>query len=187
MSKQILIGCGIFQKEITYLQQQHGWQLDTDFLNPALHINLEKLEKNLSLKIEKHSQRNAIIFYGACHPSMDCIVQKANAIRPAGQNCVEMLLGNELFTSELSNGAFFLLEHWALHWDSVIAKTFGNNMEITRQIFQEDRKYLLGVRTPCSGDFTKEAESAAHSVGLPLQWMDVDLHYLKSVLLSTIH
>ncbi|MDP3683394.1 MAG: hypothetical protein Q8S01_05625, partial [Ignavibacteria bacterium] len=63
--------------------------------------------------------------------------------------------------------------------------TFGGNREIVRQIFKEDRKYVLALRTPCSGDFEKEAGLMAQYVGLPLKWMDVGLDNLESVLLST--
>lgn len=186
-NRQVLVGCGILKKEINWLIKENNWQLSTSFLDSAHHVDFEKLEDNLIMAIGKHSNQDVIVFYGACHPLMDTILLETKTIRTKGQNCVEMLLGHDLFIEELSNGAFFLLEDWALRWNFIITKTFGPNMEITRQIFQEDRKYLLGLKTPCSGDFTKEAELAALSVGLPLKWMDVGLDSLKSVLAIAIN
>jgi hypothetical protein len=185
--KQLLIGCGILKKEINWLIATNNWQLNTFFIDSSLHIDFEKLHKSLTREIKKHSGHDCIVFYGACHPLMNTILDKACLTRTNGQNCVEMLLGHDLFTEELTKGAYFLLEDWALRWDLIISKTFGNNLEITKQIFQEDRKYLLALNTPCSGDFTKEAELAAQKIGLPLKWMDVGLVNLKLVLLSAIN
>jgi len=180
-NRQVLIGCGILRKEINWLIKENNWQFKTCFLDSALHADFEKLHNNLTLAINKHSDKETIVFYGACHPLMDNIIHNTKTIRTKGQNCVEILLGHDLFTKELSNGAYFLMEDWAVRWDYIITKTFGYNMDITRQIFQEDRKYLLGLKTPCSGDFTKKAEFAAQSVGLPIRWMDVKLDNLQSV------
>jgi hypothetical protein len=185
-NRQILIGCGILKKEINWLIKENNWQLSTSFFDSSLHVDFEKLYMNLKLAIDKLSDQEPIVFYGACHPLIDNFLYDANVIRTKGQNCVEILLGHDLFTEELSAGAYFLLEDWALRWNYIITKTFGPNMEITRQIFQEDRKYLLGLRTPCSGNFTKEAELAAQSVGLPLKWMDVGFDHLQSVLASVL-
>jgi len=45
-----------------------------------------------------------------------------------------------------------------------------------------EQKYLLGLRTPCSGDFTNDAEKVSGLVGLPLRWIDVDLDFLEQTL-----
>jgi len=182
MNKQLLIGCGILRKEITWLINKNRWPLDTVFLDSSLHIDFEKLDKGLTSKLKKHSNRDVIVFYGECHPLMDNIIEDFNVMRSKGQNCVDMLLGNEVFTRELSNGAYFLLEDWALRWDSICSKTFGENHEVTRQIFQDDRKYMLGLKTPCSGNFTTEAEIAAQQIGLPFRWMEVGLDNLEATL-----
>ncbi|MBS1214173.1 MAG: hypothetical protein H6R26_2790, partial [Proteobacteria bacterium] len=75
---------------------------------------------------------------------------------------------------------------WARSWDTIITKTFGANEALVKEIFQGDRKYLLCLRTPCSGDFSQEAEKAGQKVGLPLRWMDVTLDHLESVLQDAI-
>ena len=54
------------------------------------------------------------------------------------------------------------------------------------EIFREDCKYLLCVRTPCSGDFAAEAERAGAFVGLPIQRTDATLDNLETVLQRAI-
>lgn len=184
--KPVLIGCGILKKEINWLIKKNNWCLDTAFLDSSLHVDFEKLHDQLTMQFAKHSDKSSVVFYGVCHPLIDKIVFDAHTQRTKGQNCVDMLLGNDLFTKELSNGAYFLLEDWALRWEFICKKTFGENKEIVKQIFREDRKYVLAIRTPCSGNFEKEAECMAQHVGLPLQWLDVELTNLESVLISSL-
>lgn len=118
---------------------------------------------------------------------MDRILAEAGTTRTAGQNCVEMLLGHERFVAELSAGAYFLLEDWARRWDHVLTCTLGPNRAIAREIFQGDRRYMLAIRTPCSGDFRLEAEEAAASIGLPLRWTDAGLEHLEKVLVDALN
>jgi len=148
---------------------------------------MDKLSAGLTGALEKHRGRDIIVFYGCCHPLMEQMLAEAGAIRTEGQNCVDMLLGHARFSEELEHGAFFLLEEWARRWRYIITKAFGTtNVEVIREIFQADRKYLLCVRTPCSRDFTAEAERAGELVGLPIRWTDTTLDNLEAVLQRAI-
>ncbi len=182
----LLLGCGILQKEIRFLIKKKGWLLETCFLDSALHIDYEKLSLSLTTALNQHQTREKIVFYGTCHPLMDTILGNANTFRTKGQNCVEMLLGPELFRAELEQGAFFLLEEWARDWEQIVTATFGTNREVIREIFQGDRNRLLCITTSCSDDFKVEAEAAARLVGLPLRWMQVSLDHLESVLSAVL-
>ena len=64
----------------------------------------------------------------------------------------------------------------------MITKAFGTNLAVVREIFHSSHRFMLAVRTPCSGDFTAAAEAAARFVDLPLRWMDADLAHLEAVL-----
>ncbi len=182
----LLLGCGILQKEIAFLIEKNGWALDTDFLDSSLHVNFEALADALRSGLARHAGRDVVVFYGCCHPHMEKMLEAAHTFRTQGQNCVEMLLGPELFMQELSNGAFFLLEDWALRWDEAIGKTFGNHPDVVREIFQLSSKVLLCLRTPCSGDFEAAARHVSEQVGLPIRWMDVGLGHLEAVLREAV-
>jgi hypothetical protein len=181
-----LLGCGILQKEVRFLIEKNGWALDTDFLDSSLHVNFEALASALQGGFTRHAGQEVVVFYGSCHPRMDQMLEAAQTFRTEGQNCVEMLLGRDRFMQELTDGAFFLLEDWALRWDEAIGKTFGNKPEVVREIFQLSSKYLLCMRTPCSGDFEQAAQDVGIKVGLPLRWMDVGLDHLETVLRKLI-
>jgi len=184
----VLVGCGILRKEVDSLIHKNGWRLETRFLASALHNYLEKLSSQLdgALDAVEAQDREAIVFYGCCHPSMDKILRKHHTLRTEGQNCIVMLLGYPRFMAELEQGAYFLLEDWALTWEPMITAAFGTNLAVVREIFHSSHKYLLAIRTPCSSDFTAEAEAAARFMDLPLAWADADLAHLEAVLAEAL-
>jgi len=180
--RPILIGCGILAKEVQWLIDKNQWPLDAFFLDSALHIDFGALKDRLTEALSLYRERFPLVFYGECHPRMEHILAEQKLSRTEGQNCLEMLLGHATFMTELSQGAFFLLEDWAVRFDAITELTFGNNPDLIRTVFAEDRKYLLCVRTPCSGDFTRFAEAAGQKVNLPVRWLDCPLDPLESVL-----
>jgi len=181
-----LVGCGILQKEVGYLIAKNNWPLTTDFLPASLHIDFKRLACALQAGLARHADEQTIVFYGACHPGMDKMLNDGRTLRTLGQNCVEMLLGAEEFNRELTQGAFFLLDDWVRNWDAVIAKTFGANIAVIRDIFHDQHRYLLCLRTPQSGDFSREAARIGAMLDLPVQWRDVTLEHLESVLQTAI-
>lgn len=181
-----LVGCGILKKEIRLIIRKNNWPIDTLFLDSALHVDFGRLEKALESALAGCCGENVIVFYGCCHPLMDKILEEIGTFRTEGQNCVAMLLGHSHFSEELANGAFFLLEEWALRFDHVMTKTFGGNPKLMKEMFQSDRNHLLCLRTPCSGDFTADAEAAGRKLGVPIRWMDVTLGRLEKVLKKAV-
>lgn len=182
----LLLGCGILQNEIRFLTEKNGWPLETFFLDSALHIDFDRLSLALTSALNHNAGRDVIVFYGACHPLMEMILDSAGTFRTEGQNCVEMLLGPERFTSELEQGAFFLLEEWARSWERIVTATFGTNRKAIQEMYQSERSYLLAVTTPCSNEFVAKAEEASRLVGLPLRWTEVSLDHLETVLQEAI-
>lgn len=180
----VLVGCGILHKEVDCLIRKHGWQVETRWLDSALHNYFDRLRGGLDagLTAEEQAGKRTIVFYGACHPRMDELLAQHHTLRTPGQNCIVMLLGYDRFMAELAQGAYFLLEDWALTWEPMIMACFGSHLDVVRQIFHGSHKYMVALRTPCSGDFTEAAQAAARFVDLPLVWRDVDLGHLETVL-----
>ena len=181
-----LIGCGIFSREIRWLIEKNGWRVDPVFLDSSLHVDLARLETGLTSCLARCAGEDVAVFYGACHPHIDRILVEAGTFRTPVDNCVEALLGREVYLRELENGAFFLFEDWARRARQVILSAFGGSETVAREVFQGDRTHLLCVRTPCSLSFVVEAEETGRMLGLPLRWMDASLDHLETVLSGAI-
>ncbi|HEY3381616.1 MAG TPA: DUF1638 domain-containing protein [Vicinamibacterales bacterium] len=182
----LLIGCGILQKEIRHLIAKNGWKVTPYFLPSGLHTDFGKLRRALDGSLAAHAGRSRVVFYGACHPLMDRILADGHTVRTPGQNCVDICLGQEVFARELANGAFFLFEDWALHWDRIVGGRQGLPPAVMREIFRDAHTHLLAIRTPCSGDFSAEAEEISQRTSLDLRWMDTGLEHLERTLAATI-
>lgn len=181
-----LIGCGILRREIRHIVQKNGWNLEQIYLPSGLHTDFDRLEKALTATLSRHGGDSGIVFYGACHPLMDRFLTDAGTIRTEGQNCVDIYLGHELFCRELEQGAFFLFEEWALHWREIVCSVFPGCPEIMKAIFRSAHRYILAIRTPCSGDFSTEASAVGVMIGLPVRWIDAGLGHLEATLAKTI-
>jgi hypothetical protein len=183
-----MVGCGILHKEVDFLIRKNGWNVETHFLNSALHNYLNRLASQLEVALDFNERkgRETIVFYGSCHPLMDRMLSSHGTIRTQGQNCIVMLIGIDRFMEDLAKGAYFLLEDWALTWEPMLIEAFGNKPAVIREIFHSSHKYVVAIRTPCSADFTAAAEAAARFVDLPLEWMEVNLDHLESVLAEAI-
>ena len=186
-TRLLLIGCGILQQEIRYLIAKNSWPVSTVFLPSGLHTDFGRLLATLEKSLEAHTGLPRIVFYGACHPLMDSILAMAGTLRTPGQNCVDIYLGHDRFCRELEGGAFFLFEEWAQHWDSIIGGEQGLAPAVMREIFSNAHTHLLAIRTPCSGDYSAQAEDISRRTALELRWIDTGLEQLELVLATTIN
>jgi hypothetical protein len=185
--KLTLIACGILHKEINCLIRKNSWPVRPIYLPSGLHVDFGKLQRTLEKSLERYGDQPRIVFYGACHPLMDQILNAANTIRTPGQNCVDIYLGSALFDRELADGAFFLFEDWALHWDDIVGGKQGLTPAVMRDIFRSAHTRLLAIRTPCSGDFAARAEEISRRTLLELHWIDIGLEHLERTLGTVIN
>lgn len=183
-SEKVLISCGILKEEIRTLIAQNNWVIKPVFLNSSLHVDFDKLWKALTKSLDVHKEHDKYVCYGACHPLMNKVISNSEARRTNVQNCVELVLGKQLFDEKLKDGAFFLFEDWAIHWETVTCSVFGSDPKLLKEIFGSEHKYLLAIRTPCSNNFTVKAEEISATINLPLQWIDVRLDNLEKELAS---
>jgi len=58
---------------------------------------------------------------------------------------------------------------------------------VAAEIFGLSHKYLLAIRTPCSGDYAAHAERISREIGLELRWMDVALDHMERVLAEALN
>ncbi len=99
---------------------------------------------------------------------------------PAGCDCVALLLDAADRQREVEAGALILLEDWVRAWPRWSAATFGGSEAVVQEILGRDHRYLLCLRTPCSGDFAAAAAEAGRCAGLPVRWREVGLDHLAA-------
>lgn len=176
-----LLSCNILEKEVRFLAAKNNWDFSSLFLSSSLHNSFADLRSALQ------TPSADILLYGeACHPQMQDLATQKKAQMPNCLNCLDLLLGYDFYFAELKNGAYFLLESSVKDWSTNMRRCFGLNKEVMREIFKLDRKYLLALRTPCSGDFRKEAEAIAAELQVELRWHEVGLEHLEAELKNLV-
>lgn len=180
--KLILIGCGILEREINFIITKNRWPIKTYFLPPLMHLEHDDLYHSLNQALEKYRDKNKIIFYGACHPSIDELCSEYKTARFGGQNCLESLLGREQLDRLMEEGAFLLLEGWVRRWETIVKSVFGSRVNVAREIFKARHNHFLAIRTICSGDFSSEAAVISELMEMPLLWADIGLDVLEESL-----
>ncbi len=118
-SRPILISCGIVQKEIEKLIEQHLLEVDPIFLDAGLHVVYAELEKELESVLKKNienADNGIVVVYGdMCHPRIKKIVSKyKNAVKVDGLNCIDCLLGGHqnLLKVDPKCNHFYLSPGW---------------------------------------------------------------------------
>jgi hypothetical protein len=182
-----LVGCGILRAEIEAIVARNRWPLDTKLLGAALHEDPPALARALEAALGRAQGPRLLVGYGACSPGFDALVARHGAIRLAGENCLAQLLGEARYHEAIADGAYFLLERWARDWPRAMPRAFGPKLSVLREILHVDRRYLLAVETPCSGDFRAAAEQAARDADLPLRWTHAALEPLERAIRAAMH
>lgn len=96
--KIILIGCSIFQEEITQIIEERKPGLTIDWQEVGLHDNIELLEETLDSRLEAARQSGAKIgfLYGwACLPEMKKFAKDRGVKYLPAKNCLAALVGDE--------------------------------------------------------------------------------------------
>ena len=181
-----MIGCGVLRKEISFLIQKNRWPVEPLFLDSSLHVDFDRLAAALAVALDFCRPGGTLVCYGDCHPDIDSLLESRHARRMPARNCLEMLLGPDLYLKALSEGALFLLEDWTGGWEHSLTGLFGRNRAVLQDIMRQERSHLLCITTPCSGDFRTGAQSAGSLVGLPLRWHHASLDHLESLLETSL-
>jgi hypothetical protein len=175
-----LVGCGILRAEVEALVAKNGWDVEVKWLGAALHDEPVTLARAHDAALGRARRPCVLVGYGACAAGADALVARHGVVRLEGENCLAQLLGEERYHEAIADGAYFLLERWARDWPRAMPRNFGPRLSVLREIFHVDRRYLLALETPCSGDYREAAEHAGRDVDLPVRWLRVTLDTLEA-------
>lgn len=178
----LCIACSIFRKEIEALQASGRLEQPVAFLSSMLHMVPAQLETDLREALQAAradgSGQGIVMAYGDCCAHMNTFETEFGAVRTAGINCCEILLGRETYRRLRKEGAFFLMPEWALAWKEVFVGQLGLLGSNAKAFMREMHTRLIYLDTglmPVPGEALEEASAF---LGLPLEIMEVSLEPL---------
>ena len=146
--KNTCLACGVLKMELAVLAKQGKLDCDIITLESMLHMKPAKLEQEMERAMATGSKDKFLILYGDCHPSMYEMQNRENAIRLAGINCCDILLGREAYRKLQMDQAFIFLPEWTLRWQEVFVHELGfERPDVARAFMQEYRKRLVYADT----------------------------------------
>lgn len=182
-----LIACGVFKPVLEYLKLglRYPWILIT-YLPANLHLKPEMLKLALQQAVaEAHRRRErALIVYGDCFPGINEFCQQHGVAKLPGRNCYEMLLGDHLFESILTEttGTFFVEQELLLNFDAYCAEPLELADDCLKRIYFEHYQRLLYVRQPNDPDLTAKAKKIADFLNLALDIRNTDYSHFSKLL-----
>jgi hypothetical protein len=192
MMKTALIACGALAREVLYLKEKHGWEVEVFGVASLLHNEPERLPAAIRRRIQEARQRydRVIVVYGDCGTGglLDKMLAKEGVERVAGPHCYEMYANGtyERIMAE-DPGTFFLTDYLVGSFDHLVLEGLGidRHPELRDEYFRNYNRvvYLAQRDEPA---LVERARWAAESLGLPLEVHRTGYGLLESRLLALL-
>jgi len=139
-----LLCCGIVSRELDYLLQDR--QVEISYLDPALHVNLDKLAAELGSCMQRVGEGAALVLGTQCHPDLANLTAGMGMQSIQAKNCIEMLLGDEMARMDSEARTFYITGGWLENWRSIFIEGLKWDEIDARQNFGYcDRIVLLNT------------------------------------------
>jgi hypothetical protein len=190
--KPCVISCGILRKEIEHLLDKGDIDAEVHFLSERLHTNYNLLDHALSGALKKYSElrsQGIIVVYGdAClgfNGEMKTLIDKYNAVKVDGLNCLDCLLGGKGNLLEMDPDHKYLFLNPA--FIQFFEKIKGKTKEQTREMFSMLDGIILLDALGDLEDYQSKIDEIVDSTGLPiLDRKEIGVDGLKNLLLEAL-
>lgn len=173
------IACSIFQKEIEILIAQERITIPFEFIDSELHMKPLELKDVLKRKLKPQ----CLVCYGKCEPNLDQSPDNNNIIKTEGLNCVEIILGKELYRKLRRDGNFFLMPEWTLKWERIFKELLGlSDQALARQFMNEMHSNMLYVNTGIVPLPYETLKNISEYFDINVDVLNIDLTSLESTI-----
>ncbi len=184
----ICFACSIFKNELEQLKTKKGMNLTTKYLSSMLHMKPEILDQQIKSEISKNksNDKNVVLVFGDCSPNMEHISNEKGVTKLNGINCIEILLGKDIYRKLRKEGVFFLMPEWTMRWKEVFQQELGLRKDIARELMGEMHTRIIYIDTGQVDIPFDKIEEIEDYTGLKTEIMTVDFSQLHSSLSEAI-
>jgi hypothetical protein len=176
-TKLTILACGALARELMAVIERNGLAGVTIACLPAkLHNRPQLIPELVRRKIHRLREGGATdIFcaYADCGTGgeLDRVLVEENVARLPGAHCYAFYAGLDAFDAlhEDEPGTFYLTDHLARHFDTLVVKGLGldRHPELFPDYFRNYRRLVYLAQDP-TNELVRRAEAAAAYLGLPL-------------------
>lgn len=170
------IACSIFQREIEQLIEQRRVNLHFEYIDSELHMKPLELKKVLTNKLKPY----CVMCYGKCEPNLDKNGHYKNVIKTEGLNCIEILLGKQLYRKLRAEGAFFLLPEWTHKWERIFKELLGlSDIDLAREFMHDMHTKMIYVNTNAMPIPSHTLNDIENYFDMPVEVLNIALDELE--------
>jgi hypothetical protein len=178
-SKNEIIACSIFKKEIECLIKKGSIKGLFNFVSSDLHMDPQKLEVTLESLIKP----GCLLCYGDCHSSIVNQLELNLINKVYGLNCIEIFLGRETYRKLRTEKAFFLLPEWTMKWEHIFKEMLGfSDANVASMFMNEMHKKIIYLNTGVTEIPYQTLDDIAKHFSIPLEILDIDLVHLENAI-----
>jgi len=179
------------EKEITAilpdLIPKYG-TINIAFLDPGLHVNLDKLSATLSqqcMEMKQTCGKLTLVFGSKCHPDLAQLAKTYGTDTMKPQDCISFLASTQRDSLDKECKTFYLSPGWLEHWKRIFKEGLGwDSIDARQNLGFYDRILLLdtGVATFSDEQILEFYEYCQ----VPIEILPVKLDYLRQNLIDTL-
>ena len=185
---KIFVGCSILKEEITAVLNELNIDTEIEYIDAALHVDLDLFEAAFSDKLQslhklKLSPKPLVILGNKCHPHLHALAEKFHAKFTEDNNCIELILGEEMQKIDAEAKTFFVTSGWLRRWKDIFIKGIGWDSIDARQNFGSYDRILL-INTGIGELKDEDVLEFFEYTQKPIEIYNTDLEHLKKVILN---
>ncbi|OPX93572.1 MAG: hypothetical protein A4E53_00215 [Pelotomaculum sp. PtaB.Bin104] len=186
-----LLCCGILRKEINAilpeLTREYG-KIDITYVDPGLHVDLDKLSAALAQKLAEMKQTSGkltLVYGSKCHPDMDQLACNWDAKILEPPDCISLLAGPQRDLLDRECRTFYLSPGWLEHWERIFKTGLGwDTIDARQNMGFYDRILLLDTGVASLSD--EKILEFYDYCQVPVDIFPVELDYMKQSLFKTL-
>ncbi len=182
-SESTIISCGIFREELEYLLKKKELKGNVTFLDAALHVNYDKLKKQLVDTLERLTHKGNVlnVIYGHCHPEMSAILDRYEAKKIDAANCLEAIVGaDEIRTLASEAKTFFLTAGWVNNWKKMF-ELGEEDLHIDFKSMFTDYERIIVFESEFIPIDEESLQEFSKYTGLPIERRAITLEHLRKI------
>lgn len=171
------IACGIFEPELTQLENLGKIDFPITYLDSILHMKPRKLGEILTRVVDNELElgKSVLLLYGNCQPHMHALEKQDGVFCVQGRNCIEILLGPERYCKILTDRSFVLMREWVQRWEEVFTQGLGFNAETIKMFMPEHHSELVYVDSGSAALPSQVMNECAAFCALPWRYEAITL------------
>ncbi|ACN15530.1 hypothetical protein HRM2_24360 [Desulforapulum autotrophicum HRM2] len=186
MAKKKLIACQIFADELLAVLPEVYKDIEITWLDPGLHMNMEKLETTIEQALKNAVAEGAdarVLFGNGCSPEMCNIISRHGGKILGAKNCIDAFCHERVDELE-QNRTVIMTPGWIRFFSNLMAEAGWDEVDVRQNWGRYDRILLLDTGVNPLSD--EELLAFYDLIQVPIETQPTGLDYFREKLMEVL-